>query len=174
MQRLINDILAYARVGNAELCLERLDSHALVEEVESSLARTIAEACAEVVVHPLPKVHADRHQLSEVFQNLISNALKFCDRDRPRVEISAARSGGAWLFSVADEGIGVDASQAERIFEVFGRLHPPGRYDGTGTGLAICERIIERHGGRIWLEPRPGGGSVFSFTLPIRETAPEP
>jgi PAS domain S-box-containing protein len=172
MQDLINDLLAYARIGYAELRPETLDSNALVEEVESSLAQTIADTCAEVVVHPLPNVRADRCQLGQVFQNLISNALKFCDHDGPRVEISAARSGEAWLFSVADEGIGVDASQAQRIFEVFGRLHPQGRYDGTGTGLAICERIVERHGGRIWVEPRPGEGSVFSFTLPVRETAP--
>jgi PAS domain S-box-containing protein len=172
MQDLMNDLLAYARIGHAELRLETLDSNALVEEVESSLAQTIAETRAEVVVHPLPNVQADRRQLGQVFQNLISNALKFCEREAPRVDISAAPSGAAWLFSVADEGIGVDPSQAERIFEVFGRLHPPSRYDGSGTGLAICERIVERHGGRIWFEPRPGGGSVFSFTLPISEAAP--
>jgi light-regulated signal transduction histidine kinase (bacteriophytochrome) len=172
MQGRVNDLLTYSRVGREELRLQTIDSNALVEEVKSSLAQTIAEAHAEVVVHRLPDVQADRRQLGQLFQNLISNALKFCDRDAPRVEISAVRSGGTWVFSVADEGIGIDASQAERIFEVFERLHPPGRYEGTGSGLAICERIVERHGGRIWVEPRVGGGSVFRFTLPIPETVP--
>jgi light-regulated signal transduction histidine kinase (bacteriophytochrome) len=173
MQDLINDLLAYSQLGQAELWREPLDSNALVEEVKSSLAQATAETRAEVVAHRLPNVQADRRQLGQVFQNLISNALKFCDRDAPRVDISATVSGGTWMFSVADNGIGVDPSQAERIFEIFERLQPPDCYDGTGTGLAICERIVERHGGRIWVEPRPGGGSVFSFTLPICETAPE-
>jgi PAS domain S-box-containing protein len=173
LQDLINDLLAYSRVGR-ELRLETVDANALVEDVKSSLAQTIGEARAELVVHPLPSVQADRPQLGQVFQNLISNAIKFCDRDRARVEISAERSGDAWAFSVADNGIGVDASQAERIFEIFGRLQAPGRYEGTGTGLAICKRIVERHGGHIWVEPRSRGGSVFSFTLPIPETAPRP
>jgi PAS domain S-box-containing protein len=171
-QGLINDLLAYSRVGREELRLETIDSNAVVDEVKSSLAKTINEARADVVVHQLPNVHGDRRQLGQVFQNLISNALKFCDHDGPRVEISAAPSSGTWVFSVADEGIGIDASQAERIFEVFERLNPPGRYTGSGTGLAICQRIVHRHGGRIWVEPRSGGGSVFSFTLPIAETAP--
>jgi light-regulated signal transduction histidine kinase (bacteriophytochrome) len=172
MQGLIDDLLAYSRVGREELRLEAIDSNAVVDEVKSSLAKTINEARADVVVHQLPNVHGDRRQLGQVFQNLISNALKFCDHDGPRVEISAAPSSGTWVFSVADEGIGIDASQAERIFEVFERLNPPGRYTGSGTGLAICQRIVHRHGGRIWVEPRPVGGSVFSFTLPIAETAP--
>jgi PAS domain S-box-containing protein len=173
MQGLINDLLAYSRVGREELRLETIDSNRVVDEVKSSLAQTIDEARAEVVVHRLPNVQADRRQLGQVFQNLISNALKFCNRDEPRVEVSAARSSVTWVFSVADQGIGIDARQAERIFQVFERLHPPGRYNGTGSGLAICKRIVERHGGRIWVEARPGGGSVFSFTLPIPETSPE-
>ncbi len=173
MQDLINGLLAYSRIGRGELQMQTLDTNALVEEVESSLASAIADACAEVIVRPLPNVQADRRQLSQVFQNLLSNALKFCDGDGPRVEISAAWSDGAWLFSVADNGIGVDASQSERIFEAFERAQPRRGRDGTGKGLTIAKRVVERHGGRIWVEPRPGGGSVFSFTLPIRETAPE-
>jgi PAS domain S-box-containing protein len=173
MRSLIDDLLAYSRAGQGELHLETVDTNALVEEVESSLAQAIADARAKVIVRPLPNVQADRRQLGQVFQNLLSNAFKFCNRDCARVEISAAWSGGTWRFSVADQGIGVDASRAERIFEAFGRVQPRRGVDGSGTGLAICKRIIERHGGRIWVEPRPGGGSVFSFTLPIRETAPE-
>lgn len=171
MQCLIDRLLAYSRVGRGELQNETLDTNALVDEVESSLARAIADASAEVTVRRLPNVQADRWQLGQVFQNLLSNALKFCDDQRPRVEISAAWSDGAWLFSVADNGIGVEASQSERIFVTFERGQLRG-HDGTGTGLAICKRVVELHGGRIWVEPRPGGGSVFSFTLPIHETAP--
>ena len=173
MQSLIDHLLSYSRIGRGELRIETLDTNALLEEVNSSLARTIADAGAAVTVRPLPKVQADRRQLSQVFQNLLSNALGFCDHDHPRVEISATWSGGAWLFSVADNGIGVDASQSERIFEAFERVERRRGDDGTGTGLAICKRVVELHGGRIWVEPRPGGGSVFSFTLPIRETALE-
>jgi PAS domain S-box-containing protein len=173
MQCLIDHLLAYSRIGRGDLHMETLDTNALVEEVESSLARAIADGCAAVIVRPLPNVQADRRQLSQVFQNLLSNALKFCDGDSPRVEISAAWSDGAWLFSVADNGIGVDASPSERIFEAFERVQPRRGHGGTGTGLAISKRVVERHGGRIWVEPRLGGGSVFSFTLPIRETAPE-
>jgi PAS domain S-box-containing protein len=173
MQCLVDHLLTHSRIGRGELQIETLDTNALVEEVESSLSRTIADASADVTVHGLPSVQADRRQLSQVFQNLLSNALRFCDRDRPRVEISAAWSDGAWLFSVADNGIGVEASQSERIFETFERAQPRRGHGGTGTGLAICKRVIELHGGRISVEPRPGGGSVFSFTLPIRETTPE-
>jgi PAS domain S-box-containing protein len=171
MQRLIDDLLAYSCAGHAKLQLDTVDTAALVKEVESSLAQAIAEACAEVTLRPLPNVQADRRQLGRVFQNLLSNALRFCDRNRPRIEISATGSDGVWLFSVTDNGIGVDASQSERIFEAFERVHPRRSGDGTGTGLAICKRVIERHGGRIWVEPRSGAGSVFSFTLPIRNTA---
>ena len=171
MQCLIDHLLTYSRIGRGELQIEPLDTNALVEEVESSLARAIEDACAEVTVRRLPKVKADPQLLGQVFQNLLSNALRFCDRGRPRVEISAAWSDGAWVFSVADNGIGVDASQSDRIFEAFERVRSRPDDDGTGTGLAICKRVVERHGGRIWVEPRPAGGSVFSFTLPIRETA---
>ena len=173
MQCLVNHLLTHSRIGRGDLEIENLDTNALVEEVESSLSRTIADAGAEVTVRRLPSVQADRRQLGQVFQNLLSNALRFCDRDRPRVEISAAWSDGAWVFSVADNGIGVEASKSECIFETFERAQPRRGHDGTGTGLAICKRVLELHGGRIWVEPRPGGGSVFSFTLPIRETAPE-
>jgi PAS domain S-box-containing protein len=173
MQCLIDHLLAYSRSGRGDLQMETLDTNALVEEVESSLARAIADVCAVVTVRSLPNVQADRQQLGQVLQNLLSNALRFCDRERPRIEVSAAWSDGAWLFSVADNGIGVDASQSERIFEAFERARQGLGRDGTGIGLAICKRVVESHGGRIWVEPRPGVGSVFSFTLPIRETAPE-
>jgi PAS domain S-box-containing protein len=171
MQDLIKDLLAYSRVGWVDLHVETLETKELVDEVRWSLASAIDEASADVVVHSLPCVQADRRQLTQLFQNLISNAVKFRSHDCPRVDVDAVQSGDEWEFSVADDGIGVDPSHAERVFKPFERFHGPG-HEGTGIGLAICSRIVERHGGRIWVEARPGGGSVFSFTLPIPTTGP--
>jgi PAS domain S-box-containing protein len=167
MQGLINDLLTYSRIGWVDLNLETFEAKDLVEEVRWSLASAIDVASADVVVHSLPRVQADRRQLTQLFQNLISNAVKFRSHDRPVIDIDARQSDGEWEFSVADDGIGVDPTDAERVFRPFERSHRPGRDEGTGMGLAICTRIVERHGGRIWVEGRPGGGSVFSFTLPI-------
>ncbi len=172
MRELIDDLLVYSRMSHAELRPEMVDAGELVEEVNWSLAQAIHDAGAEISVHALPRVEVDRSQFERLFQNLISNAIKFRNGDAPRIQISAAQSDDAWTFSVADNGIGVDPSKATRIFDVFERLHPRERYEGTGMGLAICHRIVERHGGRIWVEPGPDGGSVFSFTLPIPVTAP--
>ncbi len=171
MQDLINDLLAYSRIGRRELRPEAVDTKELVEEVTWSLASAIDDAGAEIVVHSVPCVQADRRQLEQLFQNLISNAVRFRGHDRPRIDVSAVQSGDGWKFSVADDGIGVDPSLAERVFNMFERFHGQDRHDGTGMGLAICHRIVERHGGRIWVEPRRGGGSVFSFTLPIPAAA---
>jgi PAS domain S-box-containing protein len=172
MQDLINDLLAYSRIGRVELRPETVDTTELVEEVAWSLASAMDDAGAEVVTHSLPSVQADRRQLEQLFQNLIANAVKFRGHDRPRIDVAAVQSGDGWKFSVADDGIGIDPSHAERVFKMFERFDGRDRHDGTGMGLAICHRIIQRHGGRIWVEPRPGGGSVFSFTLPIQATAP--
>src|SRR5438067_12634963 len=116
----------------------------------------------------LPTVAADATQLSQVFQNLIGNAIKYC-RETPRVTISTTREGAEWLFSVRDNGIGMDATDAERIFGIFQRAHSAAGYPGTGIGLAICKKTIERHGGRIWAESCLGTGTTFKFTLPARE-----
>ena len=116
----------------------------------------------------MPIVWADRMQLAQVFQNLLSNALKFHDERPPRVHVSAARDGDAWWFSVRDEGIGFDPQLAEHIFTIFQRFSPD-EFPGTGIGLAICRKIVKRHGGRIWAESAPGEGSVFHFTLPVRD-----
>ncbi len=172
MQDLINDLLAYSRIGRRELRPETVDTKELVEEVTWTLASAIDDAGAEVVVHSLPRVEVDRRQLEQLFQNLISNAIKFRGHDRPRIDVSAVQSGDECAFSVADDGIGIDPSQAERVFKMFERFHGRDRNDGTGMGLAICHRIVERHGGRIWVEPRPGGGSVFSFTVPMTTALP--
>jgi signal transduction histidine kinase len=119
-----------------------------------------------VRVGPLPTVAADEAQLARVLQNLLANAVKFCAEPKPQVEVGAEREAGGWRIWVADNGIGIDPAQAERVFQMFQRLHDRRAYPGTGIGLAVCQRIVERHGGRIWFEPRPGGGTVFAFTLP--------
>jgi light-regulated signal transduction histidine kinase (bacteriophytochrome) len=120
-------------------------------------------------VGELPTIVADESALGQVFQNLLSNAIKFRAGDPPRVEVSATHADDAWTFAVADSGIGVEPAHAERIFRIFQRLHTRDEYGGTGVGLAICKRIVERHGGRIWCESRPDGGTVFRFTIPDAE-----
>ena len=169
MQALIDDLLSYSRVGTGELRGDRVDSRELVKGTLASLDASVREAGAEIELGELPTVVADGRALGQVFQNLLSNAIKFRADDPPRVKVSATHADGAWTFAVADSGIGVDSAHAERIFRIFQRLHTREEYGGTGVGLAICKRIVERHGGQIWCEPRPGGGTVFRFTIPDAE-----
>jgi signal transduction histidine kinase len=164
-RELIRDLLEYSRAGRAELRSERLDSNQLVSEVLELLAAPIQEAEATVEIGELPVLDGDRGSLRQVFQNLIGNAIKFSDGP-PHVSVSAELDGNCWTFAVADDGIGMDPDQAHAIFEPFHRLHGERSYPGTGIGLAVCERIVQRHGGRIWAESEPGQGSVFRFTLP--------
>jgi chemotaxis family two-component system sensor kinase Cph1 len=124
---------------------------------------------AEVTHDPLPTVLADRTQLTQLFQNLISNALKFCDQRSPRLHVGVVHQDGLWTFSVQDNGIGIAEKDQARIFEVFQRLHTQKEYEGTGIGLAVCKKIVERHGGQIWVESQVGEGSTFYFTLPAAE-----
>jgi PAS domain S-box-containing protein len=167
MQALIADLLTYSRAGQNTLRTQEVDTGALVHETLSSLDAAIRDAGAEVDVGKLPVIHADRAALAQLFGNLLSNALKFSDGRRPpHVDVFAARDDGGWRFTVADNGLGIDAKDADRVFGMFERLHGEDAYGGTGIGLAICKRIVERHGGRIWYEPAPGGGAAFSFTLP--------
>jgi hypothetical protein len=125
----------------------------------------IEESDAVVTQDPLPIVTADRTQLGQVFQNLIGNAIKFRGPDRPEIHIGAERQNGKWIFAVRDNGIGIDPQYADRIFIIFQRLHTQEEYPGTGIGLAVCKRIVERHGGRIWVDSEPGQGSTFYFTV---------
>jgi signal transduction histidine kinase len=169
MQTLIQDLLTLARVVTHAKPSGPTDCAAVVDQVCADLRPAIEEKGAAVTRDELPTVWADRTQLGQVFQNLISNALKFCDREAPRVHVGARGEGADWVFSVRDNGIGIAAEDSERIFLIFQRLHTRARYPGTGIGLAVCKKVVERHGGRIWVESQPGKGSVFFFTLPARE-----
>jgi signal transduction histidine kinase len=135
-------------------------------DVLSSLAAAVADARAQVSVGPLPAVLGDRVALAQLLQNLVANALKFRHGPGVRVWVQAAEDEGMWRFSVADDGIGIDPRHRERVFKMFQRLHDRESFEGTGIGLAICRKIVERHGGRIWAEGRDGGGTIFHFTLP--------
>ena len=166
MQRLIHDLLAYSRVGTRGGELTPTDTAAVLRETLSNLEVAIGESEAEVVYSDLPSVMGDPSQLRQLFQNIIGNALKFRSENRPCVQLAAKRDGDQWTFSIRDNGVGFDQRYAERVFGVFKRLHRNADIPGTGIGLAICQRIIERHGGRIWAESKLGEGSCFYFTLP--------
>jgi signal transduction histidine kinase len=169
MQALVGDLLDYAQagLGGRE---EEVDLGALVDDVRARLDAAIAARGAHVTAGPLPVVHGDAARLRQVLQNLVANAVKFARPGvPPRVHISAtALDGGGWEVAVADNGVGIPPEQAEFVFTMFERLGAVAGARGSGIGLAICERVVERHGGRIWVEPAPGGGSVFRFTLPAR------
>ena len=169
MQRLINDLLAYSRLSTQGKTLETIDAHSALCETLRNLAAAIGENRAIVTSDDLPTICADASQLGQLFQNLIGNAIKFRGADVPRIRISACDLGREWRFSVTDNGIGIQAQYAEKVFAIFQRLHTRAEYPGTGIGLAICKRIVERHGGRIWFESEPGFGSTFHFTMPKRK-----
>lgn len=167
MQQLINDLLAFSRVGRLTAEQEPIETEAVLEQALSSLAAAVEESGAEIVVQrPLPRLRGEASLLAGVFQNLIGNALKFRGPDRPRISIGAEREGDVWTFTVTDNGIGIEPDYAERIFMIFQRLHPKDVYAGTGIGLAMCRKIIEYHGGRIWLDTESTEGTSFRFTLP--------
>jgi signal transduction histidine kinase len=166
---LIRDLLEYSRAGRRPLSLEEVPAGELVARALEALAGPIAAAHAQVSVDALPVVTADRASVTRVFQNLVGNAVKFTGDRQPEVTIGAERAGPMWRFWVRDNGIGMEPEDAQRIFAPFKRLHGEETYPGTGIGLAICERIVAQHGGRIWVASRPGEGSEFSFTLPAVE-----
>jgi PAS domain S-box-containing protein len=168
MQELINDLLLYSRVGtkSGELVPTELDE--VLHQTLVTLGPAIEEAGAEVRAEALPVVQGDRVQLMQLFQNLIANAIKFRGDTPPRVQVGARQEEDEWVISVRDNGIGIQPEFAERIFVIFQRLHSRDEYPGTGIGLSICKKIVERHGGRIWVESDPGEGSAFHFTFPRR------
>jgi signal transduction histidine kinase len=166
MQVLIQDLLAFSRVGRNESSSKSVDCNGVLQEVEQTLATTIRESGASVSYAELPVVWADRTQVAQLFQNVIGNAIKFRGEQPPVVTVRAEAAGEQWEFSVSDNGIGIAPEHAENIFVVFQRLHARTEYPGNGIGLAICKKIVERYGGRIWMESQPGQGSTFKFTLP--------
>ncbi len=167
MQNLVQDLLIYSRVGTESLKAAPVSMETVLKNVGSSLALLIEEQRAALVSSPLPVLIGDEGKLTRVFMNLIGNAIKFRrPEEPPRVVIDARNLGEYWQFSISDNGIGFDQQYAERIFAIFQRLHGVGVYPGTGMGLAICRRIIEQHGGKIWATSNPGAGSSFIFTLP--------
>jgi light-regulated signal transduction histidine kinase (bacteriophytochrome) len=165
MDEMISDLLAYARAGRADQPLEPVDANEVIADVLAGLQRAVEDAGAQIEVERLPSVNGNAPALRQLFQNLIANAIKFVENGTPRVRIWAAEVPEGWRFSIRDNGIGVDPEQADRIFGMFTRLHGTDRYPGTGVGLAVCQRIVDVHGGRIWVEPAPGGGSQFMFTI---------
>jgi light-regulated signal transduction histidine kinase (bacteriophytochrome) len=166
VQILINDLLDYSRVQTKPQKFAMVDCEKIVKNCIANLNASIKESGATVLFDSMPHLMVDASQLSQVLQNLIGNALKFCPADRPpTVRIAATSHGLFWLFSVEDNGIGIETEFLERIFLVFRRLHSRAAYAGTGIGLAVCQRIVQGHGGKIWAESKPGVGSKFCFTV---------
>ncbi len=168
MQRLIADLLAYSRVSNRDLAFEPVDLAQVLRHVRADLAAAIAESGASITEEPLPTLRVDPLQMGQLLQNLIGNAIKYRAETAPAIHVGARRGAGEWILSVRDNGIGFDPQYAERIFRIFQRLHSRVKFAGTGIGLAICQKIVQRHGGRIWAQAQPGAGATFFFTLPDR------
>jgi light-regulated signal transduction histidine kinase (bacteriophytochrome) len=167
MQEMINNILDYSRVTTRGKTFEETDLSSIVEEVIRDLSVKIQESGAEIITGDMPTVKGDRSQLTRVFHNLVANALKFHGQEPPRVEISARLDGAEWIISVQDNGVGIEPRFFKKIFYIFQRLHLQEEYPGTGIGLAITRKILDRHKGRIDVESQPGEGSTFFFTLPV-------
>ena len=168
MQTLIRDLLTYSRIGVHRKDPKPVDVSATVKFALENLKIAIAEKQASIMVDPLPTVVGEATLLTQLFQNLVDNGIKFCTEATPRIHISASREGAEWIFSVADNGIGIDPQYLDHVFVIFKRLHGRDHYPGTGIGLAICKRIVDRQGGRIWAESEPGKGTAFKFSIPAR------
>jgi signal transduction histidine kinase len=166
MQQLIHDLLAFSRVGRAGAVRQHIDCNVVMKDVLQTLTAAVAESNAVAAFENLPSVWADRTLIAQVFQNLIGNAIKFRAQDVPKIHVTAEPAGSDWLFSFRDNGIGIAPEYAENVFVVFHRLHARTEYPGNGIGLAICKKIVEHYGGRIWVEAQVGQGSTFKFTLP--------
>jgi signal transduction histidine kinase len=166
MQALVHDLLTFSRVGRNGVERKNIDSSQSVREALQNLAVSLQESGAVVNQSTLPTVHSDRTQLSQLFQNLIGNAIKFRGKEPLVVTVSAERKDKEWEFAVADNGIGIAPEHKDVIFSIFQRLHTRAEYPGNGVGLAICKKIVEQHGGKIWVDSEPGKGSTFRFTLP--------
>ncbi len=166
MQNLIDDLLKVSQVGTECREFKRIDLGQVFEAATSNLKVMIEETGTKITCAPLPTVKADSTELMQVFQNLIANAIKFRNAEPPQIHVSADKCGQEWLIEVRDNGIGIKPEFKERIFVMFQRLHTRNEYPGTGAGLTICKKIVERHGGRVWVDSNLGKGSTFYFTLP--------
>ncbi len=167
MRVLLNDLLDYSRLGTQGKPFKPTNYGDVFNQAVTNLKVAIEESGASVTHDYLPTLIADEGQIVRLFQNLISNAIKFCTQESPRIHVSAEAKSGVWVFSVSDNGIGIDPQHVQNIFEMFKRLHTREEYSGTGMGLAICRKIVERHGGHIWVDSQPGKGSIFYFTIPV-------
>jgi len=166
MHVLINDLLTYSRIGTKGNPFQLISTDDIIKEVLKNLSVTIEENKAEITYNSLPSIVADKNQLIQLFQNLLANAIKFKRGDVTKINIMAEERGGHWIFLIKDNGIGMDSEFTDRIFVIFQRLHNRSEYSGTGIGLAVCKKIVERHGGRIWVESQQGVGSTFHFIIP--------
>lgn len=171
MQQLIQDLVSYSRLTTRGKALNLTRAEVACNSAIENLQESVKESNAQVRVGTLPEVFADARQLTQLFQNLIGNAIKYRNERRPEIRVAAKPNGNEWIFSVQDNGIGIEPQYFERIFQIFQRLHTRKEYSGTGIGLAVCRKIVERHGGRIWVESQPGKGSTFLFTIPQTEWA---
>jgi len=167
MKTLINDLLAFSRVGRADFTLITADMNDILEKTLNDIQPLMREKQATITHEALPTLKVNPYQMGQLLQNLITNAIKFHGNQPPRIHLSARQEGQEWVIAVSDNGIGFASQYAEHIFKVFQRLHTKEEYPGTGIGLAICKKIVERHGGRIWAEAEPGQGATFYFTVPV-------
>jgi len=174
MQRLIQDLLSFARISTRGRAFAAVNSQQVLDQTVAGLNSRIQASQAAITCDPLPMVNGDELQLGQLFQNLIGNAIKYRSDAPPQIHVSARRNGAEWMFSVSDNGIGIEPQYKDQIFEIFQRLHGIGEYEGTGIGLAICKKIVERHRGKIWVESEPGKGSKFIFTLLAATKQPSP
>jgi light-regulated signal transduction histidine kinase (bacteriophytochrome) len=167
MQTLINDLLAFSRIGTQGSSFVPTDCEKILHSAEENLKAAIEESGAVITHDSLPRLVADERQLTQLFQNLLSNAIKFRRPEiAPCIHVSSKWQNGAWKLSIRDNGIGIDPHYFDRIFIIFQRLHGREQYTGTGIGLAVCKKIVERHGGRLWVESESGTGSIFHFVIP--------
>lgn len=172
MRRLIDDLLQFSRIGSRGKAMEAFETGVALQEAVLNLRQALDESGAVLTHDPMPVLEADGGQLALLFQNLVGNALKFRGAAAPAVHVGAVREGPAWHFTVRDNGIGIEPRHFQRVFDIFQRLHSREAYPGTGIGLALCKRIVERHRGRIWVESAPGAGTTFHFTLPAEGVRP--
>jgi light-regulated signal transduction histidine kinase (bacteriophytochrome) len=166
MKALINDLLAYSRVKTSEQNFVQFETQTALEQAITNLQVQINETGAEITCGSLPGIMGNEAQFVQLFQNLLSNSIKFHGTEAPKIKVSAEQQDNVWRFSVHDNGIGIEPQYVDRIFVIFQRLHTKDRYPGTGIGLAICKKVVEHHGGRIWAESTPGAGTTFWFTIP--------